>query len=305
MAYNNVIALAARYLPILDEIYKASAKTAILETASERVRFIGANTINLYKMTMDGLGDYNRNAGFVDGSTTGVWEPLTLEMDRGRSFQIDVMDNDETVGMAFGALAGEFERVQVAPELDAYRFAKMAGTTGISGANADITASTNVPDLIAGAEATMGNDEVPEDGRILFVSYDTYHFLENQITRYVDNSTTGVNRIVEMYNNMPIIKVPKGRFNTAITLYDGSTSGETGGGFVVPTDGTSYPINFMIVHPSAIVQVTKHVVPRIFSPEVNQQADAWKFDYRIYHDLFVEDNKVAGIYLHRAATANS
>ena len=68
---------------------------------------------------------------------------------------------------------------------------------------------------------------------------------------------------------------------------------------------TSYPINFMIVHPSALVQVTKHVAPRIFSPEVNQEKDAWKFDYRIYHDIFCYENKAKGIYLSAAATANT
>jgi hypothetical protein len=38
--------------------------------------------------------------------------------------------------------------------------------------------------------------------------------------------------------------------------------------------------------------------PRTFSPTENQTANAWKFDYRVYHDLFVPDNKAAGIYAH-------
>ena len=42
-------------------------------------------------------------------------------------------------------------------------------------------------------------------------------------------------------------------------------------------------------------------VPRIFSPEENQKADAWKFDYRIYHDAFVLPNKLSGVYLHAKA----
>lgn len=78
MAYNNNIALAESFLPILDEVYKASSKTAILDTANERVRFIGADTVNLYKMSLDGLGNYSRNAGFVTGSATGEWEPFNI-----------------------------------------------------------------------------------------------------------------------------------------------------------------------------------------------------------------------------------
>jgi len=293
-------------VPILDEVYKASSKTSILDTANERVRFIGSDTVNLYTMSLDGLGNYSRNAGFVTGSVTGGWEPYKLTQDRGRSFMVDVMDNDETIGMAFGTLAGEFIRTQVTPEIDAYRFAKYAGTSGISsGTPADITVgTTDVPSLIQEAETIMGDDEVPEEGRILFISETAYAGLKDKITRYVQNGERGIETAIDYYDGMRVIKVPKGRFNTGITLNDGLSAGETKGGFTVPAS-TSYPINFMIIHPSAVVQIAKHVVPRIFSPQVNQSADAWKFDYRIYHDAFVENNKVAGIYLHRAATANA
>lgn len=306
MAYNNTIELAQSYLPILDEVYKVSSRTAILDTANERVRFIGADTVNLYTMSMDGLGNYSRNAGFVTGSVTGGWQPFTLTQDRGRSFIVDVVDNDATMGMAFGTLAGEFIRTEVAPEIDAYRFAKYAGTSGISTATpADIVVgTTDVPSLIQEAETVMGDDEVPEEGRILFISETAYSALKDKITRYVANGERGIETAVDYYDGMRVIKVPKGRFNTAITLNDGVSAGETAGGFTVPAS-TSYPINFMIIHPSAVKQIAKHVVPRIFSPEVNQSADAWKFDYRIFHDAFVENNKVAGIYLHNAATANS
>nr|DAR40304.1 MAG TPA: Major capsid protein [Caudoviricetes sp.] len=257
-------------------------------------------------MSLDGLGNYSRNAGFVTGSVTGGWEPYKLTQDRGRSFMVDVMDNDETMGMAFGTLAGEFIRTQVTPEIDAYRFSKYAGTSGISsGTPADITVgTTDVPSLIQEAETALGDDEVPEEGRILFISETAYAGLKDKITRYVQNGERGIETAIDYYDGMRVIKVPKGRFNTGITLNDGLSAGEQQGGFTVPAS-TSYPINFMIIHPSAVVQIAKHVVPRIFSPQVNQSADAWKFDYRIYHDCFVEKNKVAGIYLHRAATANT
>lgn len=306
MPYNNTFTYAQDFLPILDEVYKISSRTSILDTANERVRFIGADTVNLYTTNMDGLGDYSRNAGFVTGSVTGAWEPYKLSQDRGRSFMVDVMDNDETMGMAFGTLTGEFIRTKVTPEIDAYRFAKYSGTSGISQATpADIViGTTDMPALIQEAETVMGDDEVPEEGRILFISETGYAALKDKITRMVLNGERGVETAVDYYDGMRVIKVPKGRFNTGITLNDGTSSGETNGGYTVPAS-TSYPINFMIIHPWAVMQVVKHVVPRIFSPEVNQSADAWKFDYRIFHDCFVEKNKVAGIYLHRAATANS
>lgn len=123
----------------MDEIYKASSRTSILDTANERVRFNNSDTVYLYTMSMDGLADYSRNAGFVTGSITGTWEPYKLTQDRARSFMVDAMDNDETGSMTFGNTASEFIRTQVTPEIDAYRFAKYAGTSGISSARRQIS----------------------------------------------------------------------------------------------------------------------------------------------------------------------
>ena len=39
MAFNNTIALAQRYLPLLDEVYKYSSRSAILDNPN--VQFIG------------------------------------------------------------------------------------------------------------------------------------------------------------------------------------------------------------------------------------------------------------------------
>ncbi len=298
----NNIALAQTYLPLLDEVYKASARTAVLD--STKVDIVNGNTVKVFKISMDGLGDYNRTSGFVDGTVNGTWETLTLSKDRGRAFTVDRMDNEETVGMAFGSLAGEFIRTQVAPEIDAYTFAKIAGTTGIDTAAADdITiGTTDVPALVDEAERSMNENEVPTEGRILFISETAYAGLRAKITRTVQNDVTGINREVELYDGMQIVRVPQSRFYTAVTLKDGSSSGQTEGGFI-GTKTTGYKINFMVVHPSAITKVVKHALPRIFTPDEYQKADAWKFDYRVYHDTFVYDNKVKGVYLHRGATA--
>lgn len=293
----NTIALAERFLPILDGIYKKASLTSRLDALDERVRFVGANKIEVFKTEMNGFGDYSRANGFPKGSVTSGWEDYTLAVDRGISLDIDAMDNEETLGMAFGTLQSEFIRTQEVPEVDAYRFAKLAGTTGINAATpADITVgTTDCPALIDDAEEVLGDDEVPEDGRLLYVSEKFYAGIKAKTTRILANENN-VQREIEVFNGMEVIRVPKGRFNTAITLNNGATNfGFTVGG---------YPINFMIIAPSAVFSVLKHREPRIFEPAVNQDKDAWKFDLRLYHDIFVYDNKVKGIYLHRAATAN-
>lgn len=301
---GNTIYLAQKYLPMLDEVYKASAKAAILDAT--KIDITGGNTVKVFKTSMDGLGNYSRNNGFAAGDVTGTWETMTLTKDRGRSFQIDRMDNEETLDMAFGTLAGEFIRTKVVPEVDAYTFAKMAGTTGISaGTAADITVGTSdLPAFIEEAERQMNEDEVPTEGRILFISETAYAALRAKVDRNTLNGDANINGGIVSYDNMRIVRVPQTRFYTAITLYDGTSEGQTGGGYI-GTATTGYKINFMIVHPSAVCKVVKHVLPRIFAPDVNQKADAWKFDYRLYHDMFVYDNKVKGIYLHRGSTALS
>ena len=302
MAFNNSIALAEQFLPILDEIYKREALSAPLAAANSDVRFLGGNKIELYKMDMDGLGDYSRNGGYVDGAVTGVWEPHTLEIDRGRRFMVDTMDNEESLGLAFGRLTGEFLRTKVIPEMDSYAFSKVCAAAPVGQTvSADITpGTTDVLGAIDLAEGTMNDNEVPTEGRLLFVSELAYRGLKANITRTVFNAEGNIERYVETFDGMRVIRVPQSRFKTAITLYDGSTSGEEAGGYV-PASGAKN-INFMIVHPSAVRTVIKHNPMNIISPEANQTHDGYLMKYRVYHDTFVLANKVNGIYLHKAST---
>ena len=293
---TNNIALAARFLPFLDEIYKAESKTAILDTVAERVQFTGANTVNLFTLNTVGMGNYDRNAGFVPGDVNGSWQPYVLQTDRGRSYMVDALDNDETLGMAFGALLSTVERQHVIPEVDAYRFAAYA--SGAAASNiVSATLSTGAATVAAIDAATVALDdaEVPYDGRILFVSSATYGLLKSGITRFIQNAEGNVNTNVEMYNDMRVISVPSARFKSAITLANPTTSAGAGG-FTAASGAVD--INFMIIHPSAVMQVMKHYVPRIFSPEVNQEADAWKLNMRYAHGAWVLSQKTNGIYVH-------
>ena len=299
----NSIALVSKYLAVLDAVYKASAKTDIFEAPADVYQETKqANAILLSKLALQGLGTYGRNTGHVSGDATLTWETHTLSYDRGRSFQVDAMDNQETFDIAFGRLAGEFIRNYVTPEIDAFRIAKMAGLAGNSATPATLTKST-VDEAIEAGMVVMGEAEVPVVDRVLIVT-PTVKSLIRQSDMYVRNlsanATDGVDNRFDMYNGMPVVEVPQTRMYTAITLYDGSTGGQEAGGYIKNV-ATGKDINFMIVHRPAVLGIKKHVKPRIFSPDVNQSADAWKFDYRIYHDLFVPDNKTDGIYLHNKA----
>lgn len=209
------------------------------------------------------------------------------------------MDNDETLGMALASTLSQFERVAVVPEIDCYRFAKMSAGAGTT-VTASLSGSDDIPALISTAQAAMDDHEVPYEGRILFVNPTIYGYLKDDITRYVTNEVTDVNKTVEMYDGMRIVRVPSGRFNTVCTLA-APTDASSAGGYTA----AGATINFMIVHPSAVLQVIKHQIPRLFSPEVVQSADGWLLNYRVYHDAWVLANKTYGIYVHKAASASS
>ena len=292
MPPTNNITLAQKYLPILDEVYKRGSLTSMFDTA--QAEFVGANTVQLFNYDSVGMANYSRDAGYVMGNITAGWEDYTITQDRGRAFQIDAMSNEETLGMTLASALSEEERVHIIPEVDAYRFSKWAGTTGVSSATGTITVgTTNVADLIAAAEAQMDNDEVPYEGRVLYVSPKAYQALKGNIERRIINSENNVNMNVEYFDDMQVIRVPQGRFVDAITLNAPTTAAGQGG---YTASGNN--INFMIVHPSAIMQVMKHRVLRVFNPNENIEADAFRVNLRYYHDTWVKDNKVKGIYVH-------
>ena len=295
---TNAISLAAKFMPMLDEVYKAESRSAILDTANDRVQFTGANTVNIFTLSTVGMGNYDRNAGFVPGDVNGSWQPYVLNTDRGRSYMVDVLDNDETLGMAFGGLLGTVERQHIIPEVDAFRFASYAsGAAAGNVVTETLSAGAATVASIDAATVALDNAEVPYEGRILFVSPTVYGLLKSGLTRFLQNDERNVNYNVEYYNDMRVISVPQPRFQTAITLAAPTASNGAGG--FAPASGAD-AINYMIIHPSAVLQVMKHYVPRIFSPEVNQEADAWKLNMRYAHGAWVLSQKTNGIYVSHA-----
>lgn len=89
MPVGNDIALAQKYLAMLDEVYMRESLTSMFEMPEDQVRWQGAKTVNLYELTPVALANYGRNAGFVAGDVDGAWVPYTIEVDRGRAFNVD------------------------------------------------------------------------------------------------------------------------------------------------------------------------------------------------------------------------
>jgi hypothetical protein len=296
----NSVSLVSKFLALIDAVYKRDSVTAALDALTQAPEFLAANEVKVMKLSMVGLGTYSRVTGYPAGDITAAWETMTLAAERGRAFTLDRMDNEESLGLVLGNLISEWMRGYVAPELDAYRFAKYA-TAAITASNqatpATLSAAADVLAAVDAANLAMSEDEVPEEGRKLYITFTLYELLKGALTR-TWASESGLSRAVKQLESTEIIPVPQTRFYTAITLNAGSSS--SAGGFVKNVS-TGKDINFLLVHPTAVLQPVKLNQVKYFSPEVNQTSDGHLWQYRLYHDAFVYENKVNGVYVHNKA----
>lgn len=258
-----------------------------------------AGEIKVAKIAMDGLADYSKTSGFVAGSVTTDWETMKLRYDRGREFEVDYLDDDERAALLSANLMSEFERTKVIPEVDAVRFATLAGSAGS-------TVAANLATADAAYKAVMAGEQAVEDlgvdlsTCVLYCTSAVKGLLrENVKQNYRLGQGEDPNGRFATWDEMKLVTVPSARFQSEVDLLDGTTGGEEAGGFAAASDAVA--INFMIVHPSACAAIQKHKRLRYFSPDVNQGKDAHLWQYRLFHDLLVYENKKGLIYCHTAA----
>ena len=288
----NTIALAKNYTSILDEVYCNASVTADLTSDNTMVRAgANANEIIYPQVSVSGLGDYSRNSGYTDGSVNLEWKTAKFNYDRGTKISVDVMDNEESRDIAFTMAGSELMRTKVAPEADAFVFATLAGIAGISKATpATYADATEFLNALIVAKNKMDEDEVPEEGRILYAT----PTLMNGVMAL---DTTKSREILNSFTVKK--KVPQSRFYTAIDLLDGKSPSEEAGHYKKATEGKD--INFMVVHKPAVIKFDKHTVSDIIPASANPNADADIAKYRKYGIVDVFKNKVAGIYLSHKA----
>lgn len=297
----NDIKLVTKYLPLLDEVYKVNAKSAILDADPSMVRATeDANVVKINKVDMDGLGNYSKTDGYPVGSINSDWETWTFSNDRGRRFNLDKMDNLENLGQAFLGMTGQFLRTKVIPEKDAYTFATIASATGVTSKTETLT-SSNVKQSIEASIAALGEKEVDEGNMVIFCTPTVKGALEAQINRSLSSGETEYGQKLNYFNEIPLISVPQTRFYTAIDLLDGKSTGETAGGYrkhvatAATGDVAGANLNYIILDKAAVVGIQKNAVTQIFAPEVNQLHDGWTFNYRFYYDTFTFENKLPGV----------
>jgi hypothetical protein len=298
--YMNTFQYAQIFQQELDRQVVAKATTGWMEANAGLVIYNGGNTVKVPKITTDGLGNYDRANGFTSGASTLTYETFTMSQDRGRTFMLDRMDVDETNFVATAStIMGEFQRTQVIPEIDAYRYSKIASLAITK--DAAVGGYTPIADDILSklkADITSIQDVIGADvPLVITMSTATLGILENskELVKQlnVGQFNGNVSNQVKFVEECPIVEVPSARLKTAYIFNDGKTSGQTAGGFT--PDASAKTINWIICAQNAPIAVSKTDNMRIFDPNVNQTADAWKLDYRKYHDLWIMDNKFTTI----------
>ncbi len=240
---SNTIEYAKVFQKELDKQVLEGATSGWMEENASQVIYNGGSEIKLPKMSLQGLGSYSRDEGYSGGAVTYAYETFSLTQDRGRRFRIDAIDVDESgFGLAAANVAAEFQRTQVIPEIDAYRYSRLAAAAGIR--------ETYTPDKATVMSTLLDQlgkvrDITGDEGDVVIIMsrpvYDKL-MLSGEISYAVENSQFKQGELefgVKSINGVPVIPVPSARMKSAYTFRaDGN------GGFA-PADGAK-EVNWII-----------------------------------------------------------
>ena len=291
----NTVTKAAVYNAILDEVVTAGLTSAPLTANQSRLVYSGGNSVKIAKLSTDGYSDYNRDTGYTAGAATLAWEDHTIRMDRGKAFNVDVMDADETMQtLSATNLIGEFAKDKEVPEVDAYRYSSIFAAivddeTVRYGyyTPAQATLLTTFQGNVADVQNAIGEQEP----LIAFMSMTAWKYLttSTELTKLlmVRDAGNGINTKTYEIDGVRIVPVPSARMKTEYTF--GSN------GFVAKN--FAQDMNWIIMSQNAAVAFVKHQKVKVVSAEDNQSADAEKIMMRLYHDCWVYENKHNAIYV--------
>ncbi len=300
----NTIETAAIIQSELDKAAVEQSTSGWMEVNDKLVRYTGGSEVKIPSLAMDGLADYDRNNGFASGDVDFRYQTKTMTQDRGRSFSFDENAVDETnFALTASTVMGEFQRTKVIPEIDAYRYSKIA--TGCIAK--DRASGGYVPE-----EATIlqklyydiaAVQDVVGENTPLVVTIDRMAAavlsMSEKLSKKLDvadfrqgDVTLKVKSLDGIY---PLIPVGSDKMKTAYLFRDGRTEGQKKGGFA-PAEGCK-SINWIITPRTAPIAVSKTDRTRIFDPETNQKARAWAMDYRKFHDLWITDQKIGQCFV--------
>lgn len=291
----NNVTKAAVYNAILDEVVSAGLTSAPLTANQSRLVYNGGNSVKIAKLSTDGYSDYSRANGYTEGAATLSWEDHTIRMDRGKSFNVDVMDTDETMQtLSATNLIGEFAKDKEVPEVDSYRYSSIFQSIVNDSTvrygyytPAAATLLTTFQGNVADVQDAIGEQEP----LIAFMSMAAWKYLttSTELSKQliVRDGGNGINTKTYEIDGVRIVPVPSARMKTEYAF--GSN------GFAAKD--YAQDMNWIIMSQNAAVAFVKHQKVKVVSADDNQSADAEKIMMRLYHDCWVYENKHNAIYV--------
>ena len=295
---SNTLTKAVVYNTLLDEVITAGLTSAKLTAGASRVKYNGGNTVKIAKLSVGGYGTYDRATGYPAGAATQSWEDHVITMDRGITFNVDVMDEDETMQtLSVANIITEFARTQAVPEIDAYRYSSIFAAI-VDDATVKYgyytPAEATILGTIQGQIADIQNLIGEQEPMTLYISGAAFKYLtqSTQLAKQLGvQSVTGANGITtKIYDidGVPLVVVPSARMKTEYAF--SATNG-------FAAKAWAMDMNWILIADSAAVAFVKHQKTKIVSADDNQTADAEKVMAREYHDCWVYENKHNAIYV--------
>lgn len=301
----NTLEYAKIFQTELDKKMLETATSAWMESNAGQVKYNGGDEVRIPTISLVGLGDYDRDNGYKQGAVTLGYATRKMTMDRGRAFMLDAMDVDETnFVVAAGMVMGEFQRIEVVPEVDAYRYSAIYKAAGADHQTTYTAAAASIMDSLD-ADITAIQDEIGDTEPLVVIISRKVHAILNaakNVDRYINVAefqNGAVSTKVKTFNDIPLLDVPSARFKSAYTFDAGAT--KDAGGFAA-ADG-AVDMNWIVIARRAPIAVSKQDKVRIFTPDTYQNANAWKLDYRKYHDLWITDNALDAVRVNAPAKA--
>ncbi|MCI5611484.1 MAG: hypothetical protein MR392_08975 [Roseburia sp.] len=291
----NTIEYASKLQTGLDQKAVIDATSGWMDENAGQVIYTGGKSIKVPTISTTGLKDYDRDNGYPQGSVTLGYETLEMSMDRGTSFLLDAMDVDESNFMVSAAnVTSEFQKDQVVPEIDAYRYSKLAAYAESENV---VTYTPDEKDILKQLmyDIAAVKDIVGENVPLVAVMNSRVKAQLDLMDSFrkavdvMDFKKGDVTLKVKSINECSLLPVPSSRMKDTYTFNDGKSSGEENGGFAAGVSAKQ--MNWIIVPRSVPIAVTKQDKMKIIDPDTYQGGDAWFLGYRRYHELWVKANK--------------
>lgn len=261
---------------------------------NRNIKWVNAKTIQIPRITVGGFVDVNRDV--VTGFTRRAdndWETKTLQHDREFQTLVDPVDVDETnMALSIANITRVFNDEQKIPEMDKYAASKLFSEfTGLGGTPLTTALSAeNVLSVFDDMMVRMDEAEVPQDGRILYVTPEVNKLLkqaqELQRMNILSNSQSAINRNIYSLDDVTIKRVPSVRMKTAYNFTDGAV-----------VDETAQQINMILVHPAAVLTPQKYEFVSLDAPTA-KTGGKYLYYERKYWDLFLLEKKADGVQIH-------